>query len=127
MSRALVPLIEKRGGGAIINQSSTAAWVRDGGFYGIFKLGVNGLTTNLAMELGDRKIRVNAIAPGPTETPGLANVSRSLVDGIIRTNAIKRIGTPEDMADACVFLLSEQASWITGQILCVDGGFWMRP
>jgi NAD(P)-dependent dehydrogenase (short-subunit alcohol dehydrogenase family) len=128
MTRACVPLMEQRGGGAIINQTSTAAWVRNGGFYGIFKLGLNGITTNLAMELGDRNIRVNAIAPGPTETPGLrAKTDSGLIAGIIQSNAIKRIGTPTDMADACVFLLSDQASWITGQILCVDGGFMMRP
>lgn len=127
MARALVPLMEKRGGGAIINQTSTAAWVRNGGFYGVFKLGLNGITTNLAMELGDRNIRVNAIAPGPTDTAGLRKVPKEIIDSIIANNAIKRIGTPSDMADTAVFLLSEQSSWITGQILCVDGGFMMRP
>jgi 3-oxoacyl-[acyl-carrier protein] reductase len=127
VTRALAPLMDKRGGGAIINQTSTAAWVRNGGFYGIFKLGLNGVTTNLAMELGDRNIRVNAIAPGPTDTAGLARVPKEMIDAIIQSNAIKRIGQPSDMADAAVFLLSDQASWITGQILCVDGGFMMRP
>jgi len=127
MTRVLAPLMDKRGGGAIINQTSTAAWVRNGGFYGIFKLGLNGVTTNLAMELGDRNIRVNAIAPGPTDTAGLARVPKEMIDAIIQNNAIKRVGQPSDMADAAVFLLSDQASWITGQILCVDGGFMMRP
>lgn len=128
MTRAIVPLMEKRGGGAIVNQTSTAAWVRNGGFYGIFKLGVNGITTNLAMELGDRNIRVNAIAPGPTDTSGLrAKVDPALIETILQSNAIKRIGQPRDMADACVFLLSDQSTWITGQVLCVDGGFMMRP
>lgn len=128
VARAIVPLMEKRGGGAIVNQTSTAAWVRNGGFYGIFKLGVNGITTNLAMELGARNIRVNAIAPGPTDTPGLrAKVDPALIDSILQSNAIKRMGQPKDMADACVFLLSDHASWITGQVLCVDGGFMMRP
>jgi NAD(P)-dependent dehydrogenase (short-subunit alcohol dehydrogenase family) len=83
MSRAIVPLLKKRGGGVIINQTSTAAWVRDGGFYGIFKLAMNGITTNLAMELGDHNIRVNAIAPGPTDTSGLrAKVSPALLNGL---------------------------------------------
>jgi len=127
MTRVLAPLMDKRGGGAIINQTSTAAWVRNGGFYGIFKLGLNGVTTNLAMELGDRNIRVNAIAPGPTDTAGLARVPKEMIDAIIQNNAIKRVGQPSDMADAAVFLLSDQASWITGQILCVYGGFMMRP
>jgi len=127
MTRALAPSMDKKGGGAIVNQTSTAAWVRNGGFYGIFKLGINGITTNLAMELGDRNIRVNAIAPGPTDTAGLRKVPKEMIDAIIATNAIKRVGSPDDMADAAVFLLSDQASWITGQILCVDGGFMMRP
>ena len=127
MTRALAPLMDKKGGGAIVNQTSTAAWVRNGGFYGIFKLGINGITTNLAMELGDRNIRVNAVAPGPTDTPGLRKVPKEMIDAIVANNAIKRVGTPDDMADAVVFLLSDQASWITGQILCVDGGFMMRP
>lgn len=127
MTRALAPLMDKKGGGAIVNQTSTAAWVRNGGFYGIFKLGINGITTNLAMELGDRNIRINAIAPGPTDTAGLRKVPKEMIDAIVATNAIKRVGSPSDMADAAVFLLSDQASWITGQILCVDGGFMMRP
>ena len=50
-----------------------------------------------------------------------------MIDAIIANNAIKRVGTPDDMANAVVFLLSDQASWITGQIICVDGGFMMRP
>ena len=55
MTRALAPLMDRKGGGAIVNQTSTAAWVRNGGFYGIFKLGINGITTTLAMELGARE------------------------------------------------------------------------
>jgi 3-oxoacyl-[acyl-carrier protein] reductase len=127
MTRALAPLMQKRGGGSIVNQTSTAAWVRNGGFYGVFKLGLNGITTNLAMELGDLNIRVNAIAPGPTDTAGLRKVPKEMIDAIIQTNAIKRVGATNDMASAAVFLLSDQASWITGQVLCVDGGFMMRP
>ncbi len=96
MTRAIVPVMERRGGGAIINQTSAAAWVRNGGFYGVFKLAINGLTTNLAMELGDRNIRVNAIAPGPTQTPGLAKVSSEMIDAIlsiIRSNASASLPT----------------------------------
>ncbi|QUT06726.1 SDR family oxidoreductase [Sphingobium phenoxybenzoativorans] len=127
MTRAIAPLIERRGGGAIVNQTSTAAWVKNGGYYGVFKLAMNGLTTNLAMELGPRNIRVNAIAPGPVGTPAmLATVDPDMIEGIIQGGAVKRIGRVEDMADACVFLLSDQSSWISGQILAVDGGFIMR-
>ncbi|MGV3771110.1 MAG: SDR family oxidoreductase, partial [Sphingobium phenoxybenzoativorans] len=72
-------------------------------------------------------IRVNAIAPGPVGTPAmLATVDPDMIEGIIQGGAVKRIGRVEDMADACVFLLSDQSSWISGQILAVDGGFIMR-
>ena len=67
MTRAVYPELQKRGGGSIVNQSSTAAWLYSG-FYGLAKVGVNGLTHQLAHELGGMNIRVNAIAPGPTDT-----------------------------------------------------------
>ena len=67
MTRAVYPHMQARGGGAIVNQSSTAAWLYSG-FYGLAKVGINGLTQQLAHELGGMNIRVNAIAPGPTDT-----------------------------------------------------------
>ncbi|GIX30734.1 MAG: hypothetical protein KatS3mg124_1206 [Porticoccaceae bacterium] len=70
MARAAVPSMERKGGGAIVNQSSTAAWMA-AGYYGVAKLAVNGITQSLARELGPRNIRVNAIAPGPTDTPAM--------------------------------------------------------
>ena len=73
MTRACAPEMAKRGGGAIVNQSSTAAWMA-GGFYSLAKLSLNGLTQGLARELGSQKIRVNAIAPGPTDTGALHSV-----------------------------------------------------
>ena len=110
-----------RGGGAIINQSSTAAWMSTG-FYGVAKLAVNGITQSLANELGWRKIRVNAIAPGPTDTGALAKTAGDYAKEMIKSMPIKRLGTPKDMADAALFLLSDEASWITGQCIGVDGG-----
>jgi NAD(P)-dependent dehydrogenase (short-subunit alcohol dehydrogenase family) len=75
MTRACYPEMQKRGGGAIVNQSSTAAYLYSG-FYGLAKVGVNGLTQQLAHELGGMGIRVNAIAPGPTDTEATAHPGR---------------------------------------------------
>src|SRR6478735_7353621 len=110
-----------RGGGAIVNQSSTAAWLY-AGYYGLAKVGINGLTQQLAHELGGRNIRVNAIAPGPTDTAATEKQAGAYVDELVKNLALKRKGTVDDMAGACLFLLSDDASWITGQIVNVDGG-----
>ncbi|SNR76384.1 SDR family oxidoreductase [Actinomadura mexicana] len=122
-ARACYPHMQERGGGSIVNQSSTAAW-QYSGFYGLAKVGVNGLTQQLAHELGSMNIRVNAIAPGPIDT----EANRTVVPGdmsqkIVRDKmALKRMGSPEDLVGACLFLLSDDAAWITGQIVNVDGG-----
>jgi len=121
-TRACYPLMKNRGGGAIVNQSSTAAWLYSG-FYGLAKVAINGLTQQLAHELGWFKIRVNAIAPGPTDTEATRSVVHpDYIDKLTDRMALKRLGTADDMADACLFLLSDEANWITGQILNVDGG-----
>ena len=125
MTRAVVPFMDKKRGGAIVNQSSTAAWMNMG-FYGVAKLTMNGITTSLANELGWKKIRVNAIAPGPTETQALRNTAGDYADELVKTMPIKRLGTPEDMANAVLFLLSDKADWITGLVMNVDGGQFMR-
>ena len=121
MTRACYQQMQARGGGAIVNQSSTAAWLY-AGFYALAKVGINGLTQQLAHELGGMNIRVNAIAPGPTDTEATrkqaGDASRELVKGL----ALKRMGTPQDLVGACLFLLSDEASWVTGQIVNVDGG-----
>jgi NAD(P)-dependent dehydrogenase (short-subunit alcohol dehydrogenase family) len=125
-SRACFRSMRGRGGGAIVNQSSTAAWMGVG-FYGLAKLGINGLTQCLAKELGPAKIRVNAIAPGPTDTEALRATAGSFADRLVAQLPLSRLGRPEDLVDACLFLLSDAASWITGQILNVDGGQISRP
>jgi NAD(P)-dependent dehydrogenase (short-subunit alcohol dehydrogenase family) len=126
MTRACYQSIASRGGGAIVNQSSTAAYLYSG-FYGLAKVGVNGLTQQLAHELGGQKIRVNAIAPGPTDTEATRIQAGDAAKDIVRNSlAIKRMGTVDDMVGACLFLLSDEASWITGQIIAVDGGQTFR-
>jgi NAD(P)-dependent dehydrogenase (short-subunit alcohol dehydrogenase family) len=125
MTRACLPAMQARGGGAIVNQSSTAAYLYSG-FYGLAKVGVNGLTQQLAHEVGGMGIRVNAIAPGPTDTDATRIQAGDAAKELVKDLAIKRMGTVEDMVGACLFLLSADAPWITGQILAVDGGQTFR-
>jgi len=125
-ARACFRSMRERGGGAIVNQSSTASWM-GASFYGLAKLGMNGLTIALARELGPAKIRVNAIAPGPTDTDALAKqVPEAYQQQLVSQLPLARLGTPQDMANACLFLLSDASAWITGQILAVDGGQIVR-
>jgi NAD(P)-dependent dehydrogenase (short-subunit alcohol dehydrogenase family) len=124
-TRSVYRSMRERGGGAIVNQSSTAAWTYSG-FYGLAKVGVNGLTQQLAHELGGMSIRVNAIAPGPIDTAATRNTVGALVEPFVASLAIKRIGTPDDLVGMCLFLLSDEARWITGQIMNVDGGLVFR-
>ncbi|MEJ5255011.1 MAG: SDR family oxidoreductase [Acidimicrobiales bacterium] len=125
-TRAVYRSMHERGGGAIVNQSSTAAWM-GAGFYGIAKLALHGITHTLASELGWRNIRVNAIAPGPTDTEATrSTVDEGILQSIVAGMPLKRLGTVDDMVHACLFLLSDEASWITGHILNVDGGQVMR-
>jgi NAD(P)-dependent dehydrogenase (short-subunit alcohol dehydrogenase family) len=116
----------KRGGGAIVNQSSTAAWLYSN-FYGLAKIGVNGLTQQLSRELGGMNIRINAIAPGPIDTEATKTVTPGeLVKDMVKQIPLSRMGTPEDLVGMCMFLLSDQAAWVTGQIFNVDGGQIIR-
>jgi 3-oxoacyl-[acyl-carrier protein] reductase len=126
VTRAIYPSMVERGGGAIVNQSSTAAW-SGGDFYSVSKAATNALTVSLAREMGPMNIRVNAISPGPTDTPATRlSVPPERIEQIIKQLPLSRFGTTKDIVDACLFLLSDQASWITGQILGVDGGLVVR-
>ena len=125
-TRAVFSSMAERGGGAIVNQSSTAAWM-GAGYYGIAKLALHGITQSFARELGPMGIRVNAIAPGPTDTEATrSTVPKEIIDQLLATMPLARMGTPAEMADACLFLLSDDARWVTGHVLNVDGGQIMR-
>lgn len=125
--RACFESMASRGGGSIINQSSTAAWMSMG-FYGIAKLALNGITQSVAREIGQFGIRVNAIAPGPTDTEATRTVApEQILKQILATMPLPRMGTVDDLVGTCLFLLSDEAAWFTGQIVNVDGGQIMRP
>jgi len=126
VTRAIYPAMVARGGGAIVNQSSTAAWA-GGDFYSVSKAATNALTVSLAREMGPMNIRVNAIAPGPTDTPATrSSVPPERIEQIVKQMPLARLGTVNDIVAACLFLLSDQASWVTGQIIAVDGGSVVR-
>jgi 3-oxoacyl-[acyl-carrier protein] reductase len=127
VTRAVYQYMSQRGGGAIVNQSSTAAYM-GGNYYGVAKLGLNALTVGLAGELGPMKIRVNGIAPGPIDTLATqSTVPKEIIAGLVSKLPLSRMGQPQDIVGACLFLLSDEAAWITGQTLCVDGGQIRRP
>jgi 3-oxoacyl-[acyl-carrier protein] reductase len=125
-TRAVYKKMAKRGGGAIINQSSTAAWLY-ANFYALAKVGINGLTQQLSRELGGQNIRINAIAPGPIDTDANRTTTpQEMVADIVKAIPLSRMGQPEDLVGMCLFLLSDEARWITGQIFNVDGGQIIR-
>jgi len=127
VTRAVYKSMAVRGGGAIVNGSSTAAYIGYD-YYGVAKLGLNGLTMSLARVLGPMNIRINGIAPGPTDTEATrTTVPSAVLEGIVSQLPLARLGTTQDITDTALFLLSDQAKWVTGQTWCVDGGMIRRP
>ena len=110
-------------GSVILNTSSMVSFYGQpaGLAYPTSKYAVNGMTVSLARELGPRGIRVNAVAPGITETDMMKAVPKEVIDPMIAQIPLRRLGKPEDIANAFVFLASQEASYITGVVLRVDG------
>lgn len=120
-----IPHMIRRGGGAIINTSSASGLTGDAArsAYAASKAGLQSLTLSVAAQYGKQGIRCNAIAPGVIATPALeANVPPEQVAVYLDNTLTPRLGQPEDIADAVVFLSSDAAAFITGQVLSVDGG-----
>lgn len=121
--RAVAPIMKAQGGGVILNTSSMVSRYGQpaGVAYPTSKFAVNGMTRSLARELARDQIRVNAVAPGVTRTDMVAALPKEMVDRISAGIPMGRVGEPEDIANAFVFLASDMASYITGEILHVDG------
>ena len=122
-TRAAADCMVARGSGVILNTSSMVSiYGQSSGFaYPASKFAVNGLTVSLARELGPKGIRVNAVAPGITETDMMRAVPKEVIEPLIAQIPLRRMGQPRDIANAFVFLASEEASYITGVVLSVDG------
>lgn len=118
-----VKIMREQGGGCILNTSSMVSICGQpsGCGYPTSKYAVNGLTWSLARELGPSNIRVNAVAPGITKTDMVAALPEKMIQPLIASIPIRRIGEPEDIANAFLFLASDMASYVTGEILSVDG------
>lgn len=118
-----VKVMKEQGGGCILNTSSMVSICGQpsGVAYPTSKSAVNGMTWSLARELGPSNIRVNAVAPGITKTDMLAALPDQMIQPLINAIPLRRVGEPEDIANAFVFLASDMASYVTGEILSVDG------
>jgi len=124
-AQAAAKVMKEQGrGGVIINTSSVVSLYGQarGCCYPASKFAVNGITKSLARELAADGIRVNAVAPGITKTDMVASLPDAMIQPLINTIPLHRIGEPEDIANAVVFLSSDKASYITGAVLSVDGG-----
>jgi NAD(P)-dependent dehydrogenase (short-subunit alcohol dehydrogenase family) len=127
LSQALAPVLRENGGGSIVHIASVSGIKGNLGrsAYGASKGALITLTKIMAVELADDLIRVNAIAPGPIETPMVKENHTAVTrEEWQRTVPLRRYGQPEEIASAIAFLVDgEQSSYVTGQILAVDGGF----
>ncbi len=125
-TRAVLPKMIEQGSGKIINIASIAGPIV--GFinlvhYSASKAGIIGFTKSLALEVAQYGINVNAISPGPIETPGTKTLNEGLYEQIRRAIPLGRWGKPEDVANLVIFLASDKSSFITGQNIIIDGGY----
>lgn len=124
MTKAILRPMLKQRSGSVINISSVVGIKGNPGQanYSASKAGIIGFSKSMALELGSRNIRSNVVAPGFIETEMTEKLDKKTVDGWRGAIPLKRGGTPEDIANACVFLASDLSGYITGQVLQVDGG-----
>lgn len=124
-TKAALPYMPE--GGKIVNIASVLAHMgsSQGAHYAASKAGIIGFSKSLARELGSRKIMVNVVAPGATETDIIADDTPEKRKDREKITPLGRVGQPEEIADAIVFLLSEKAGYITGETVNVNGGMWM--
>lgn len=121
-------MIERAEGGRIVNVASDAGRVGSTGetVYAGAKGGVIAFTKSLAREMARHRINVNCVCPGPTDTPLFQQQPEKMREALVRAIPFKRLGRPEDVADAITFFASDRASFITGQVLSVSGGLTMN-
>ncbi len=121
--RPTVAIMKEQGGGCILNTSSmvSISGQPSGVAYPTSKFAVNGLTLSLARELGPSNIRVNAVAPGITNTDMVAALPEQMIQPLINAIPLRRVGEPEDVANGFLFLASDLAAYVTGEVLSVDG------
>ena len=124
MTKAVQKIMLKNRKGSIVNMSSVVGVKGNAGQanYAASKAGMIGFTKSIALELGSRNIRCNAIAPGFIETEMTGKLNEDVVQGWRDAIPLKRGGTPEDVANACLFLASDLSAYVTGQVMNVDGG-----
>lgn len=122
--KAVLEIMKEQHHGVILNTSSMVSQFGQstGLAYPTSKYAINGLTKSLSRELGKYGIRVNAVAPGITNTDMMKAVPENMIEPLIQKIPLKRIGEPEDIANAFYFLASDEAAYVTGNILHVDGG-----
>jgi 3-oxoacyl-[acyl-carrier protein] reductase len=126
-TRAAARAMMKNRFGRIVNIGSTSGVVGNAGQanYAAAKAGLMGLTKTIARELGSKGVTCNCIAPGFIETDMTSNLPQDVKDGVTKMMAIKRLGTPEDIAAAVAYVTSDEAGFLTGQTIAVDGGMTM--
>lgn len=124
---AVRPMVRKKNGGRIINISSVSGLTGLAGQtnYSASKAGMIGFTKALAKELGSRQITVNAVAPGFIPTDLTSELNEEVVDWAVKNTPLGRMGEPQEIADVVAFLASDKASYITGEVIRVDGGIGM--